>query len=76
MRTVESHLQGAHLGVFQGVASREGLGFRIPGNARQSCRRGEGGAVTQEGGLSGVGVAWAWLCRGSPVKKSVAGRGL
>lgn len=72
MRTLESHLQGAYLG----VASREGLGFRIPGNARQGCRRGEGGAVAPEGGVSGVGVARAWLCRGSPVKKSAAGRGL
>lgn len=72
VRALESRLQEAHLG----VTSRERLGFRIPGNARQGCRRGEGGAVAPEGGVSGVGVAWVGLCRGSPVKKSVAGRGL
>lgn len=36
----------------------------------------KGGALALEGGVSSVGVVWAGLCPGSPVKKSVAGRGL
>lgn len=66
----------ASAGGSPGVASREGLGSEFREMRARAAGGEKGGALALEGGVSSVGVVWAGLCPGSPVKKSVAGRGL